>query len=194
MKYISGTIVLLNLACMIGAYVVAGYVKVSVGQFIDQIFKGFDCYYVLEALAKLIAFVFFSESRLKHLKNKVFLLELVIGCCHLLDLVFWTPITATRVIRLLFVLRILTLFESLRKFTLYIIQSLPALFLIVSCFFTIFFGYSIISIELFGSVDSYRCRYVLLTQVDTYSHECDALADSSRIQLRILRQRGIVSV
>lgn len=158
MKYISGGIILLNLACMIGAYVVAGYLDVSIAKYIDGIFKGFDCYYVLEAVAKLVAFVFFSESRLKHLKNKVFLLEVVVGCCHLLDLIFWTPITATRVIRLFFVLRILTLFESLKKFTLYIIQSLPALFLIVGCFFTIFFGYSIIGVELFGAVDSYRCR------------------------------------
>ena len=35
---------------------------------------------------------------------------------------------------------------------------MPALFLIVGCFFTIFFAYSIVSVELFGALNTYRCR------------------------------------
>ena len=45
-----------------------------------------------------------------------------------------------------------------KKVTLYIINSMPTLLLILGCFFTIFYGYSVGSINLFGPASSYRCR------------------------------------
>ena len=159
--------VLLNLVAMVLAYVIASRFDISVGTYIDIMFKIFDFYYVIEVFAKLGAYVFFADNKWKYLKNKVFMMEVSIGIFHLFDLIFWQPIGTTRILRLFFVLRILTLFDSIRKFTVYIIQSLPALFLIVACFFTIFFGYSVMSMELFGTANTYRCRYSLVTRTSS---------------------------
>ena len=158
MKFVTFTVVMLNLLAMVLAYVIAMNLEVSIVTYIDTMFKIFDCYYVLEVFAKLGAYVFFAENKWKYLKNKVFMMEVTIGIFHLFDLIYWQPVTTTRVLRLFFVLRILTLIDSIKKFTVYIIQSLPALIIIVACFFTIFFGYSIMSMELFGTANTYRCR------------------------------------
>jgi hypothetical protein len=152
-------VVLLNLLGMVMAYVLSMRFKLTVGTYVDNMFKIFDFYYVFEVFAKLGAYVFFKKNKWKYLENKVFMMEIIIGIFHLFDLIVWQPVGATRILRLFFVLRILTLFDSIKKFTAYIIQSLPALFLIAACFFTIFFSYSVMSMELFGSADTYRCRY-----------------------------------
>lgn len=163
MKLANRVVILLNMACMFGAYVFTANFGWNIKQYLDIMFKVFDVYYVLEVASKLFVFVFLAENSSKYLRNKIFLLEVTIGIFHIVDLAVWKPVTATRVLRLFFVLRLLTLFESIEKFTKYIIQSLPALVLICCCFFTIFFGYSIIGMELFGGSETYRCRYPTLT-------------------------------
>lgn len=190
MKYVTFTVVMMNLVAMVLAYVIAMNLDIKIGTYIDYMFKIFDCYYVLEVFAKLGVYVIFAENKWKYLKNKVFMMEVAIGIFHLFDLIYWEPNRATRILRLFFVLRILTLMTSIREFTVYIIQSLPALILIVACFFTIFLGYSVMGMELFGTVNTYRCRYLIKSnQINSGTCKRDLLAGDDRPKFLLLRQR-----
>lgn len=158
LRYTLLAVILLNMAVLVTAYIATQHFGLDLKQYLDLAFKFFDGFYALEIVCKLFAYVFLAGQRWKYLSNKIFLLEVVIGAFHILDLVFWESTTTLRVIRLFFVLRLLTLFKSLQKFTSYIIQSLPALGLILACFLMIYVGHSIIGIELFGASEIYRCR------------------------------------
>lgn len=159
LRYTLLAVILLNMAMLVSAYIVTQYFNTDLQQYLDLAFKFFDAFYALEIACKLLAYVFLAGQRWKYLTNKIFLMEVAIGAFHCLDLVFWESNTTLRVLRLFFVLRLLTLFKSLQKFTKYMIQSVPALGLILACFFMIYVGHSVIGIELFGASGMYRCRY-----------------------------------
>lgn len=147
-----------NVFCLILSRIVAETFHIDEQKYLDVMFKIFDIFYVLEVVSKLFVYVLFSDNIWKSLSNKIFLMEVIIGLLHIVDLAFWKSNTYTRILRLFFILRILTMFDSLKKFTSYILQSLPTLVTIVGCFFIIFFSYSIIGVELFGGNNRYRCR------------------------------------